>query len=95
MVFYGGFPLLYFTFPYGYMIRPVSIIHFTFDHFVFHFFPHLLWGIAFISTKFVASTTYIKGWALIAPIITMRFLSNHAPFLLKVIGASSFGPLPF
>jgi hypothetical protein len=73
----------------------VSIVHFTLNHFVFQFFPHILWGIDFISIEFIASTAYVGGWALITPIITMRFLSNHPPFLLKVIGASSFGPLPF
>ncbi len=95
VVFYGGFSFLYSTFPYGYMIRSISIVHFTFNHFVFQFPPHLLWGINFISTKFIASTAYMKGWAFIAPIITVRFLSNHPPFLLKVIDTNSFGPLPF
>jgi hypothetical protein len=77
------------------MIGSISIVHFTFDHFVFQLFPHLWWGIGLISTKFIASESYLGGWALIAPIITVRFLSNHLAFLLKVIGASSFGPLPF
>jgi hypothetical protein len=52
-------------------------------------------AIDFISTKFIALATYLGNWALVAPIIIVRFLSYHHSFLLKKISANNFGPFPF
>ncbi len=35
------------------------------------------------------------SWALIALVITFKFLLNYHPFLLEVIGVSSLESLPF
>jgi hypothetical protein len=41
--------------------------------------------IKFISTKFIALMSYFGNRAFVAPIITIRFLSNHHSFYLEVI----------
>jgi hypothetical protein len=72
----------FFGFPTGPFCAPTS--------FSFHF----LWG---GSSSFPQSlwTTYFGWYALIAPMIAIKFLSNHCLLLLEAIGANSFGLLPF
>ncbi len=59
------------------------------------FSPHSHGRIGLISIKIITPATYFGNWAFIARIIHAKFLSNHHLFLLEVIGASNFHPLPF
>jgi hypothetical protein len=59
------------------------------------FLPIFCGGINFISTKFIALVSYLGNWALVAPIITIKFLVDHCPFLLEAIGVNNFSPFPF
>ncbi len=52
-------------------------------------------GISFISTKTIASITYVGSWTLVMLIIASRFLLDLCPFLLEAIGMSSSGSFPF
>jgi hypothetical protein len=58
-------------------------------------FPHFNGGIRLISLEVIAPATYLRSWALVALVITSRFLLNFHPFLLEVIGVSNSRPLPF
>jgi hypothetical protein len=49
----------------------------------------------FISTYLIAPIAYLRNSTLVAPIILVRFLSYHCPFLLEMIGAIDSGPFPF
>lgn len=52
-------------------------------------------GIGLISSKVIIPTTYMGSWALIAPIVTSKFLLDFRLFLLKVKGVSNLGPPTF
>ncbi len=52
-------------------------------------------GVGLISSKVIIPTTYIENWALVAPIITSKFLLDFCSFLLKVKGVSNLGPPTF
>jgi hypothetical protein len=41
------------------------------------------------------SATYLRSWALVAPIITTKFFSSYCLYLLEVIGFKSFNLFPF
>jgi len=45
--------------------------------------------------KLIAPTTYLGNWAFVAPIIIVKFLLNHHPFLLEVMQSNNYCPLPF
>jgi hypothetical protein len=48
-------------------------------------FPIFRWGIRLS----------LGSWALVALVITFKFLLNSSSFLLEMIGVSNSGPLPF
>lgn len=52
-------------------------------------------GVGLISSKVITPTTYMGSWALIAPIITSKFLLDFCSFLLKMKGVSNLGPPTF
>jgi hypothetical protein len=52
-------------------------------------FPIFSGGVRLISSKVIALVAYLGSWALIAPVITSRFLLDFRPFLLEVIGVSN------
>jgi hypothetical protein len=52
-------------------------------------------GALLISSEVITLTTYLGNWALIAHVITSKFLLDSYMFLLKAMGASSLEPLPF
>ncbi len=52
-------------------------------------------GVVLISLKVIAPITYLRSWALVAPIICSKFLLDFCLFLLKVIGVSNLGPFSF
>jgi hypothetical protein len=58
-------------------------------------FPHLLWGDRPHFHILIALTPYLGSWALVAPIIAIKFLLNHHPFLLEAIDANDFSPFPY
>jgi hypothetical protein len=43
-------------------------------------------GVGLISTKVMMLMAYLGSWALVAPIIVIKFFLNYHLFLLEVIG---------
>ncbi len=58
-------------------------------------FPIFNGGIRLMSSKFIALVTYLGSWALVAFVITSRFLLHSRPFLLEGIGANNLRPFLF
>jgi hypothetical protein len=58
-------------------------------------FPIFSGGVGLIFLEVIILATYLKSWALVAPIIASRFLLDSQPLLLKAIGASNSRPFPF
>jgi len=52
-------------------------------------------GVKLISLEVIAPFAYLESWALVAPVITSKFLLDFCLFLLETIGVSSSRPLPF
>jgi hypothetical protein len=57
--------------------------------------PITFCGIGFILTTTIASTTYLKNWALIASIIVVRFMVDQCPFLLEALTQVDNNTFPF
>jgi hypothetical protein len=47
--------------------------------------PITFGGIKLISTSTITPTTYLKSWALVASVITIRFMVDQCPFLLEAL----------
>jgi hypothetical protein len=47
------------------------------------FFPMTFGGIELILTSTITPTTYLRNWAVVAPVIAIRFMVNQCPFLLE------------
>jgi hypothetical protein len=58
-------------------------------------FPHLLWGDWPHFHILIALATYLRSWALVAPIIAIKFLLNHHPFLLEAIDVNDYNPFSY
>jgi hypothetical protein len=52
-------------------------------------------GIMLISLEVIVPTVYLGSWALVAFVITFRFVLDLCSFLLEAIGVNSLVPLPF
>jgi hypothetical protein len=49
-------------------------------------------GVWLISSKVITLTAYLGNWAIIALVITYKFLLDFHPFLLEAIGVSNSRP---
>ncbi len=58
-------------------------------------FPISSGGVRLISSKVIVLVTYLESWALVALVITSKFLLDFCLFLLEAIGVNSLGPLLF
>jgi len=47
--------------------------------------PITFGGVGFISTSTITPITYLKSWALIVLVITIRFMIDQRPFLLEAL----------
>jgi hypothetical protein len=52
-------------------------------------------GVQFISTSIIAPIAYLRSWALVALVITARFMVDQHPFLLEALTRLDNNTFPF